>query len=410
MPLTYAFRLFLAEEFSTCVDFTAQEQNSINCVLSLQNGVGPTGGAGAVYDEASVLRLYSTGTYTGKEAIVEYLDIFSFGENPLSPYWNYCAVSIRLEKHCAPFLVLVSSPPIFLNPRVCPQLEDTSFLIFNEATDGYCDISIAGVYQAEINANTVLDEFASSPYIRFVQGDRIRYTYEPDLRSVTFVTHDVYYPDALIDESISRRSNSTVFAMNTCDTLENRCPAFWKLDNFTSQEECVARMDLLPIVTTNTRGLAVVDANSTSCRQLHSSLAQQRPEVHCPHISYFPEEDRDDMIKCSQSGNYAPGDFFSLGDLALFAGAARSDGLDPVEQLKGSLTEADLGTCQRSVFGESALISSRALPATYFCTQYLESQHATGENNTQYWMTLVGMLVGIRLLAMLLLRNKAGGN
>jgi hypothetical protein len=41
---------------------------------------------------------------------------------------------------------------------------------------------------------------------------------------------------------------------------------------------------------------------------------------------------------------------------------------------------------------------------------YLESQNATSENNTQYWLSLVGMLVGIRLLVTFLLRKKAGGN
>jgi hypothetical protein len=76
--------------------------------------------------------------------------------------------------------------------------------------------------------------------------------------------------------------------------------------------------------------------------------------------------------------------------------------------IQNVLAEANLGTC--SILDESALLGSQALPSTYFCTQYLESQNATGENNTQYWLTRVGMLVGIRLLAMFLLPKKAGGD
>jgi hypothetical protein len=287
-------------------------------------------------------------------------------------------------------------------------LDRTSFITVNEATDGYCDISLAEVYQAEINTNLILDEFAGTPYIRYVQGDRLRFNYEADLRSVTFTTHDIYFPPATFVDNSLGRSNATVFAIATCDTLENLCPASWELDNFTSQEECVARMESLPKLTTNDRGLVTADANSTSCRVLHSNLARQRPEVHCPHISYFPEEDRNGKIKCSQGEHYAPEDFFGPEDFALFARAAGSGGLDATEQFKGSLTDTDLGTCRGNIFDGNAVLGSQALPPSYFCAQYLESQNATGDNNTQYWLTLLGMLVVIRVLAMFLLRKKAG--
>jgi hypothetical protein len=92
MPLTYAFRLFLAEEFSSCLDFTVEEQNGINCAVSIQNALGTTGDLSAVYNETSVFRLYATGVYTGREIILEYLGSFSGEEDPLSAYWNVCAV------------------------------------------------------------------------------------------------------------------------------------------------------------------------------------------------------------------------------------------------------------------------------------------------------------------------------
>jgi hypothetical protein len=109
MPLTYSFRLFLAEEFSTCMDFTVQEQNVINCAASLQNALGPTGSLSAVYNETSVFRLHATGAYIGRESILEYLNIFSYEESPLSTYWNACEVSRQLEKQRVPLLVLLFS-------------------------------------------------------------------------------------------------------------------------------------------------------------------------------------------------------------------------------------------------------------------------------------------------------------
>jgi hypothetical protein len=98
MPLTYAFRLFLAEEFSSCLDFTIEEQNVINCATSIQNALGPTGDLSVIYNETSVFRLLTVGAYTGRESILEYRNIFSSAENPSSFFWNNCAVSRRLEK------------------------------------------------------------------------------------------------------------------------------------------------------------------------------------------------------------------------------------------------------------------------------------------------------------------------
>jgi hypothetical protein len=117
MPLTYAFRLFLAEEFSSCLDFTVEEQNGINCAVSIQNALGTTGDLSAVYNETSVFRLYATGVYTGRESILEYLGSFSGEEDPLSAYWNACAVSRLLEKQRVP-LVFDIFPLTFSSSRI----------------------------------------------------------------------------------------------------------------------------------------------------------------------------------------------------------------------------------------------------------------------------------------------------
>jgi hypothetical protein len=98
MPLTYAFRLFLADEFSSCLDFTVEEQNVINCATSIHNALGPTGDVSVIYNETSVFRLYAVGAYTGRESILEYRSLFSPAESPPSVFWNNCAVSRRSEK------------------------------------------------------------------------------------------------------------------------------------------------------------------------------------------------------------------------------------------------------------------------------------------------------------------------
>jgi hypothetical protein len=90
MPLTYAFRLLLAEEFSTCLERTYEEQLKVNCAESLLTALGSDA---IVYNETSVLRLAQAGTYVGLKNIVEYLGFFSAGQDPLAAFWNGCPVS-----------------------------------------------------------------------------------------------------------------------------------------------------------------------------------------------------------------------------------------------------------------------------------------------------------------------------
>jgi ABC-type multidrug transport system permease subunit len=92
MPLTYAFRLLLAEEFSTCLERTYEEQLKVNCAESFLTALGSDAN---VYNETSVLRLAQAGTYVGLKNIVEYLGFFSTGQDPLAGFWNSCRVSTR---------------------------------------------------------------------------------------------------------------------------------------------------------------------------------------------------------------------------------------------------------------------------------------------------------------------------
>jgi hypothetical protein len=81
--------------------------------------------------------------------------------------------------------------------------------------------------------------------------------YGPDLRSVTFVMYDIFFSNSFVEKTLGRLI-ATVFALDTCDTLESFCPASWDFVKFTSQEECVTLMSSLRKATTNTRGLMLI--------------------------------------------------------------------------------------------------------------------------------------------------------
>jgi hypothetical protein len=93
MPLTYVFRLLLAEEFSVCLERTHEEQLKVNCAESLLTALGSDAIVYDVYKDTSVLRLAHAGTYVGLNNIAEYLGFFSGGQDPLASFWNTCRVS-----------------------------------------------------------------------------------------------------------------------------------------------------------------------------------------------------------------------------------------------------------------------------------------------------------------------------
>jgi hypothetical protein len=253
--------------------------------------------------------------------IIEYLLYASSERRISSSLWNTCNVS--LERDSVPdqqtsFLGTDTTNPFLRCLSLSLQIKNTAFLSVNEATEGYCDITSAFVSQGEINRNFLREEFVQVPEAQYVFGERLRFVYKPDLKSVTVVQQDIYLPSAFWGIMVTEQINSTKYTMDICETLETLCPIYWERDGFTSQGECVARMSALPITTVNERGLVTMDANSTGCRSIHTNLARESPDMHCPHISYSPQEDINGNIKCSESNNLSPRDFFTEGDLALF--------------------------------------------------------------------------------------------
>jgi hypothetical protein len=349
--------------------------------------------------------------------IIEYLLYASSERRISSSLWNTCNVS--LERDSVPdqqtsFLGTDTTNPFLRCLSLSLQIKNTAFLSVNEATEGYCDITSAFVSQGEINRNFLREEFVQVPEAQYVFGERLRFVYKPDLKSVTVVQQDIYLPSAFWGIMVTEQINSTKYTMDICETLETLCPIYWERDGFTSQGECVARMSALPITTVNERGLVTMDANSTGCRSIHTNLARESPDMHCPHISYSPQEDINGNIKCSESNNLSPRDFFTEGDLALFTRAAGSFGLNSSTQFRSSATDNGFGTaddrgeCLDSLgLDQNALVGSQTLPDTYFCAQYLESHKATGEHDTQYWLALTAMFVVVRLLGLYMLGRKS---
>ena len=97
-PLTYAFRLLLNEEFSTCLDISFQEQNIVKCATALEAArhAIEKDGLRAVYNDSSSTTLMQAGQYIGAEAIIEYFRFFSEKEDPGSLLWD-CKVSAEIN-------------------------------------------------------------------------------------------------------------------------------------------------------------------------------------------------------------------------------------------------------------------------------------------------------------------------
>eukprot|EP00971_Amphidinium_carterae_P324552 6450190-Amphidinium_carterae.1 len=73
-----------------------------------------------------------------------------------------------------------------------------------------------------------------------------------------------------------------------CSEMESGCPSTWTSNSLSSQADCVSRLAALP---TTTGEFFSYDGNSQSCRGLHGMLAGLNPDMHCPHISFMPQED-----------------------------------------------------------------------------------------------------------------------
>ena len=382
VPLTYAFRLILNNEFQSCVggDFDAEAlMKSDQCLSSLLNAIqGADGGFQNLYREYSYVRLPQTGQYMGQMDIREYLNLFS-------------EASVSSNALIADFC----------------QLDGATKIQFNGISDnGICDITFAEIGQGRFNDHLINPALEDAPFTQYAFGHRLMFRPEGD-DMIDLLTHDIYYPlyfaTGLFEEGFSAER----VALDICSTLQDNCPESYARDGYNDLDDCLARMGSLPLTNLNDQGFMASDGNSTTCRVIHANLAKNNKK-HCPHISYYPEEDINGNILCSTGYNTNFDNFFSESDLQLFQELAKENNLDSENQLVWGLQREDLASCRTDFesFGEEIIMS---LPDDFvgnrICVSYLDAQNATGENNGIYWAAMAAFFVVTRAATFYLSRR-----
>lgn len=388
MPTTYAFRLLLADEFAECLDFTVIERQTLNCIQSLSNAADTLGSDWSIeeltsfYSENTTIQVAQVGFFEGQEDTVEYITFIDVKLTPTTIFPNKCAVG------------------------------ETSMVLKSMGPE-MCEITTASVEQAEVNPELVREKYADTRLINVLQGSKVQFQPSVDLQSISITGMNTYFAQGVFDEVIDKQLDPIKTASHICETLEEFCPASWEKDGFADQADCIASMASLSATSPNDRRERVLDGNSTGCRLVHAALARKR-DTHCPHISFFPEEDENGKFKCQESNNFRVDDLFDERDLMHFSLTAAAYGLNSSSQTRSATTDPTFGslserdTCLETPFQEGAS-KIATLPANLFCAQYLESQDATGAEDTTYWIALVCMFVGIRSLGLFALRTRARG-
>lgn len=134
----------------------------------------------------------------------------------------------------------------------------------------------------------------------------------------------IYYPKPYLRFLFGRLLGAPQTARYVCSTLRNSCSAIHRLNGSPSLDECQARMEKLPIVSTG----SYFDGNDRGCRALHASFAAEYPH-HCPHISFVPVGDAAGGIKCQFSDVLAPLELFDAADLTRLEAYSKRMSINP---------------------------------------------------------------------------------
>jgi hypothetical protein len=139
-------------------------------------------------------------------------------------------------------------------------------------------------------------------------------------------------------------------------------------------------------------------------------MAVLHPVQHCAHLSFVPMEDPSGNVKCSMSSNYSMKDFFTQGDYLLFQETAEASSLNSTIYYSNSSSlwdERAAETCRSDGVEAATIQGAQFVPDNFFCYSYLNTQKATGELNSLYWILLVIFYVVIRLISFFVLRWRA---
>ncbi|KAL9139449.1 ATP grasp domain protein [Amphidinium carterae] len=218
----------------------------------------------------SVMQLAQAGVYTGPAAIAEYVK-FANPENP--------AIESRLDLNQTFALTGIEGD-------TCEffSAANTHYVFSELFSNGTLNVSAA--FRLYLNTTSMkwdrINVFYDAAYLRWFGG------------MTAFPAHQA----------------------KVCNEMESVCPNTWSSNNLSSEADCVSKLAVLP---TTSGDAASFDGNVQMCRALHGVLAGFNPDLHCPHISFIPQEDPNGKFKCQSSSNIDASTLFTPAQMALFA-------------------------------------------------------------------------------------------
>jgi hypothetical protein len=251
-PLTYAFRLFLMEEFRECGTEIKQNEDLNNCFTQFNaaalnpdssSGDPADSGFNSLYNESSKLFVAATGDYKGKDDILEYMEgTFVKGEPDfLALLYNDCQVKFKI--------------------------------VNAEAEGNSCSFSAITMRTGDVLPQLAADEFMDSRFVRYTIGYKFFVDLSVDQDPVIDEVR-IFFPNTTVDDLFACVSPEKAVE-SACRVLEDTCPDFFGADGFEDQAQCTAAMSQLPLYEENADGIAAMDSNSTSCRVLYILYAQR---------------------------------------------------------------------------------------------------------------------------------------
>eukprot|EP00656_Telonema_subtile_P048721 TRINITY_DN5880_c0_g1_i2.p1 TRINITY_DN5880_c0_g1~~TRINITY_DN5880_c0_g1_i2.p1 ORF type:complete len:385 (+),score=49.41 TRINITY_DN5880_c0_g1_i2:182-1336(+) len=157
---------------------------------------------------------------------------------------------------------------------------------------------------------------------RFKAAVMVRVDYRPADNKISRLM--AYYDTPFLQYFFGALAGSSGAKNFVCGALRGSCTSTWEANGRPSDDECVARLDALPVTT---GVFAHVDGNTSGCRLLHAVFADSNPD-HCNHISFTPRSDPKGRIKCQTSLNIPHGYGFTDADQFNFDRFKESFGLN----------------------------------------------------------------------------------
>lgn len=195
------------------------------------------------------------------------------------------------------------------------------------------------------------------------------------------------------------------FLQMLCKTLERDCDASHFVP-FSNQQECVEAMSSLPVNGINKYSVLSFQGNSTGCRMVHMYMARQNKK-HCPHISYFSEEDENGNYKCdprSFNGLYYN---WTKEELDLFEDIALEKRLTHKSMARNVPSDL-MDNCNNDVAVDAIKHNFEDFDSLdMLCHSYLHEYDATPENRFLYWVLLLSISVIYRLFGIFWLHHNA---